>query len=201
MKRMGVFQRREELSSEDFSEHWAEWHARLVSRMTHMRRYQQNHRVSAPVDGFGPDGVAELWWNHRSDMNKDFSDQQFVDDLKSDETNFLSRIAILILEEGELQGRTSPTKIMACLQDVDRQRALALVQDLPQLVGLTTDEVIESQGRDTLPTLPKIPDLMMSFWFEKPVPEDRIGQLFKPLMTQASWADVFNVRTLVVRGS
>ncbi|SVB77531.1 uncharacterized protein METZ01_LOCUS230385, partial [marine metagenome] len=59
IKQVSFFQRRKDLSPEDFRKHWRTKHADVVRRLNGLVRYVQNHALDSS-SGF--DGIAEVWF-------------------------------------------------------------------------------------------------------------------------------------------
>ena len=84
IKRMGLFQRREDLTQTQFSAYWGKKHSPLVMRMPKFLHYTQNHRLdllpnfSASHPAFELDGIAEMYWHNEPDMQEDFNRQQSI---------------------------------------------------------------------------------------------------------------------------
>lgn len=111
--------RRPDLSFEDFDRHWREVHGPMVvanNDVLRLSRYVQTPRPRDPLDTWllashgvtdatsGPDGLAELHWASRADLDLSFRDPQAKAvwrDLVADERNFLAdaRMVLWLAEE------------------------------------------------------------------------------------------------------
>lgn len=76
ISRMGLLQKRTDLTTEEFQEHWYKVHGPIGAKMKNLRRYSQNLVVDneqrSPFDR-GPieiDGFSELWFDSIYDMNE-----------------------------------------------------------------------------------------------------------------------------------
>jgi len=105
-----------ELSREEFHKYWYENHGPLVKKHAQtlrIRRYIQVHTLDDPINdrlqesrnGQDPyDGVAEIWWDSRQDMEQAFATpegQKAHAELLEDEKKFidLSRSSLWIANE------------------------------------------------------------------------------------------------------
>ena len=174
IKRMGLFQRRQDLTQTQFSAYWGKQHSPLVMRMPKFLHYTQNHRLdllpnfSASHPAFELDGIAEMYWHNEPDMREDFNRQHSIALLRQDECEFMSHISVCIVEETPLQGQRSAVKLMFCLSsaaaDITEQ---SLKQALPNLCGVQRSEVTQMINRPQLPALPHVPQQFFSIWFEQ----------------------------------
>ena len=104
------------LSRIDFQRYWWETHGPLVRRHAaalRIRRYVQTHTLDDPVQEAlrasrgGPeayDGVAELWWDSREDLDAALADpaaQRAAAELLEDERRFidLTRSPLFVVRE------------------------------------------------------------------------------------------------------
>ena len=110
IKRMGLFQRRQDLTQTQFSAYWAKKHSPLVMRMPKFLHYTQNHCIdflpnfTAGHPAFEIDGIAEMYWHDEQEMQQDFNSQQSIELLRQDETEFMSSISVCIVQEAAMQG-------------------------------------------------------------------------------------------------
>lgn len=174
IKRMGLFQRRQDLTQTQFSAYWGKKHSPLVMRMPKFLHYTQNHRLdllpnfSSSHPAFELDGIAEMYWHNEPDMQEDFNYQQSIALLRQDECEFMSHISVCIVEETPLQGQRSAVKLMFCLSsaaaDITEQ---SLKQALPNLCGVQRSDVTQMINRPQLSALPHVPQQFFSIWFER----------------------------------
>ena len=109
------------LSREQFQKYWFETHGPLVrkhAQALRIRRYVQVHTLDDPINGLLKqgrngqepyDGVAELWWDSREDMEKAFTTAEgrtAAQELLEDEKNFidLPRSSLWIANERPVIG-------------------------------------------------------------------------------------------------
>ena len=109
------------LSREEFQRYWHETHGPLVRRHSgalRIRRYVQVHTLDDPINAVlresrgteeAYDGVAELWWESREDMEQALASpaaQQAARELLEDERRFidLARSALWVAVERPILG-------------------------------------------------------------------------------------------------
>jgi uncharacterized protein (TIGR02118 family) len=64
IKSITIAYRKPELSPEEFYRYWKEQHGPLCARlMPGLRKYVQNHFISAPGYQFEGDGMVEMWYD------------------------------------------------------------------------------------------------------------------------------------------
>lgn len=174
IKRMGLFQRREDLTQTQFNAYWAKKHSPLVMRMPQFIRYTQNHRVdllpnfTAQHPAFHIDGIAEMYWQTEVQMLQDFNSQRAIELLRQDECEFMSRISVCLVDEAKLHGQQAELKILLCLSDVDALVSeKTLRQVLPNLAGIQRSDVQQVMSRPQLPTLLDVPQQIFSLWYDQ----------------------------------
>lgn len=116
IKLVFCLRRQERLTRAAFQRYWRETHAPLVAeraKVLRIRRYVQVHTTEDPLQDAlratrgGPepfDGVAELWWESRAELEAALADpagQQAAGELLEDERRFidLGRSPLWIAEE------------------------------------------------------------------------------------------------------
>ena len=96
------------LSDQEFFAYWKDVHGLIGSRIPHLRRLVQSHRIAVPGDARKPDfdGMAELWFD---DLNSLLAARQSPEWKAStdDEGNFIDhqRVAYFISEEHVIANR------------------------------------------------------------------------------------------------
>ena len=65
IKQVSFFKRRDDLSPEEFRDHWLNVHTDVVRQLNGIVRYVQNHALE-PRSGF--DGIAEVWFEDIESM-------------------------------------------------------------------------------------------------------------------------------------
>src|SRR6516164_10602127 len=100
--------RKSGITHEEFGRYWRERHGPLVKSVPdfirHVRKYVQCHIVSssAPLGAAADyDGVAELWFDNLEELNRAFSEPQYLEVIRPDELKFadLAHCASLVTEE------------------------------------------------------------------------------------------------------
>lgn len=195
IKRMGLFQRRQDLTQTQFSAYWAKKHSPLVVQMPRFIRYVQNHRMDLLPNftsqhlSFDLDGIAEMYWHSENEMQADFSSQQGIDILRQDETEFMSNISVCIVNEDELQGSQSDIKIMLCLSQILPEFDLDMLRlALPHVIGMQSSTVTQVMYRPQLPATSNIPQQFISLWFEY---YETVQQDFNALMWTHFYSSTF----------
>lgn len=108
IKLYGLLPKRADLTEEEFHHHWGTLHAALGARITAMRHYVQNHRISTIATGTRPaiwDGVAECWFDSLASADIG-SDPDYTENAGRDDPTFLDtdRLAFMAVEEVERIG-------------------------------------------------------------------------------------------------
>ena len=85
IKQVSFFKRRDDLSPEEFRDHWLNAHADVVRQLNGIVRYVQNHALE-PRSGF--DGIAEVWFEDIESM-RNVVDTPELAAIRSDEENFI----------------------------------------------------------------------------------------------------------------
>lgn len=103
MKLMGLLNRREDLSLEQFSDHWRTTHKVEALKLTQfLTGYIQNHRYDQPLPGFKnvADGCPELWFEKAEDIAAMQTSDEYMTGAYIDEPNFMDgRSAGIALQE------------------------------------------------------------------------------------------------------
>ncbi|MFN8545587.1 MAG: EthD domain-containing protein [Candidatus Binatia bacterium] len=106
VKILAFLKRKDGLSLEEFSRHWAGHHGPLVARIApEIRRYVQNHQVAPAPDGGEPpyDGVSEVWYDDLASCQATFARLAGPDGkpIRDDERRFLdrSKMVFFLVEE------------------------------------------------------------------------------------------------------
>ena len=90
-----LLQKREDISSSHFSDHWYHVHGPLAFRLKTLRRYIQSHRIQQDIPEFSSSencsGIAEVWMDSLADALSIPSDPDYINGLYQDEPNFLIR--------------------------------------------------------------------------------------------------------------
>lgn len=100
-KRLGILQKREDMTHEQFVAHWMGTHAELCKKLPGLRRYSVNLVDRARFAKFGYDGFSELWFDSEDDLNAAFASPEGKV-LLADLPNFTSKIDPLISVETQM---------------------------------------------------------------------------------------------------
>lgn len=145
IKQVSFFKRRDDLSPEEFRDHWLNVHADVVRQLNGIVRYVQNHALE-PRSGF--DGIAEVWFEDIESM-RNVVDTPELAAIRSDEENFidLNTMGTVLTTEYLIKDREPPSA---------DQKMMALVK------GLLFDdpETFQSEYRDQLgPLVASVPGI------------------------------------------
>ena len=145
IKQVSFFKRRDDLSPEEFRDHWLNVHADVVRQLNGIVRYVQNHALELR-SGF--DGIAEVWFEDIESMRK-VVDTPELAAIRSDEENFidLNTMGTVLTTEYLIKDREPPSA---------DQKMMALVK------GLLVDdpETFQSEYRDQLgPLVAAVPGI------------------------------------------
>lgn len=176
IKRMGLFQKRHDLTQSQFSAYWTKKHSPIVMQMPRFSHYIQNHCVDL-LPCFTPNhpahvlsGIAEMYWATEAAMLEDFNAHDHINRLRQDECEFMSNISVCIVDESALLGEKSQVKLMLCVSESDEVEAFELEdiqQVLPHLQGLQRSETLRVINRPQLPAIQDIPGRFYSLWFKQ----------------------------------
>ena len=145
IKQVSFFKRRDDLSPEEFRDHWLNAHADVVRQLDGIVRYVQNHALE-PRSWF--DGIAEGWFEDIESM-REVVDTPELAAIRSDEENFidLNTMGTVLTTEYLIKDREPPSA---------DQKMMALVK------GLLVDdpETFQSEYRDQLgPLVAAVPGI------------------------------------------
>ena len=68
VQRLGILRKKDEMSQEQFVDHWLNKHAALCVKLPKMRRYSVNFVDRKRFPNFGYDGFSELWFDSEEDL-------------------------------------------------------------------------------------------------------------------------------------
>lgn len=101
--RIGLLQKRPELSMREFDEYWMKQHADLARDLPGLRAYQQNHVVEAAQRGIDftrgskdYDGFSQLWFDDADSMTQAID--SLSNQLFTDEQEFIGDLDLLVTE-------------------------------------------------------------------------------------------------------
>lgn len=102
-KRVGLLQRRPDLSPEQFQRHWMTVHADLCKQLPGLRRYSVNLVDKSRFPHFEYDGFSELWFDDEAALHAAFASPQ-GQTLLADLPNFTGAIHPIITVETAMLG-------------------------------------------------------------------------------------------------
>ena len=100
-QRLGILRKREDMTHQQFVDHWMGTHAQLCLKLPNMRRYSVNLVDRARFPKFGYDGFSELWFDNEEAMNASFASPEGKT-LLADLPNFTSAIDPIISVETQM---------------------------------------------------------------------------------------------------
>ena len=114
IKLIVAIRKREDMSVEDFQNHWRTNHASLVksnpATSRYIRKYVQCHTLPEQyADGEAAfDGTAEIWFDSIEDKDAFFSDPDYLREVQPDEARFadMSRTVFFVTQEESVIDRT-----------------------------------------------------------------------------------------------
>jgi uncharacterized protein (TIGR02118 family) len=208
--RMGLLQKRSEMTSSDFRNHWREGHGPIASKLPGLRQYHQNHvvdreqrAISYARGNLDFDGFSELWFDDLPSMSAAFA-TDYVRVLRDDEAQFIGDLKLITAIQHVVVPKPSGLpliKRMSTLKrrpDVSSERFKAewfdvhsfLVKRLPGVVGYTQNLIFDRSIAPGKPaTYEQLPiDGIVELWFAN---KDSLNQAFasdagKTLMTHAT---------------
>ncbi len=107
IKLIVAVKKRSDLSVEEFHRHWRTEHARLVrenpATRKYVKRYIQCHTMPGEYERgeVAYDGTAELWFDTVEDKDAFFSDPDYLERVRPDESRFadMSQTVFFVTEE------------------------------------------------------------------------------------------------------
>jgi uncharacterized protein (TIGR02118 family) len=100
-KRLGILKKREDLTHEQFVQHWMTTHATLCKKLPGLRRYSVNLVDRGRFPKFDYDGFSELWFDSEADLHAAFASPEGKV-LLADLPNFTSQIDPIISVETQM---------------------------------------------------------------------------------------------------
>ena len=105
LKSIILLKRKPGLSVEEFSEYWSTRHAPIIAGLPGISRHVQNHVTPGARGGVPPfDGIAEGWYENRSELEKLLASETYQRML-ADEPNFVDRDATISMLVREVETR------------------------------------------------------------------------------------------------
>ena len=185
--RMGLLQKKPDLSDAKFRAHWRDVHGPLAAKLPGLRRYHQNHVVDREQRGIvyargshDFDGISELWFDDLPSMQRAFS-SDLVEEVAADEASFIGDLKLVtaiqqqvvaVPKGARLIKRMSPLKrrpdvSLETFQHEWFQVHSVLVKRLPEVKGYTQNLVFDrAHGRGKPASYDELPiDGIVELWF------------------------------------
>lgn len=158
--RMGLLQKRADLRTGAFRQHWAAQHSGIAAQLPGLRAYRQNHVIEAAQraitfdrGGKEYDGFSQLWFDNPSAMAQAIEAR--ATDLATDERAFLGDLDLVLAEsttvipEPSHEGATKRMSTLRRRPDISEEQFHAewhvhadLVRRMPGVAGYVQNAVI-----------------------------------------------------------
>jgi uncharacterized protein (TIGR02118 family) len=158
--RMGLLNKRKDLSTEDFRRHWRDVHGPLAAKLPGLRAYQQNHVVDKSqfaIDhargAWDLDGFSELWFDDRDAMERAIASDAYQP-VVADSPNCMAATSVIVAEQFVVVPRSDGPLIkrMSILERRDGMspgefrdewlgKHATMVAEFPKLAGYTQNLV------------------------------------------------------------
>lgn len=89
-KVISLITKKPDMSFEEFEHYWLKVHGEMVKKLPYLRGYTQNHRISHDDKKAG-DGIVELWFDSKEDMEKAFASPEGKE-VEKDNAKFIASI-------------------------------------------------------------------------------------------------------------
>ncbi|GGB53246.1 hypothetical protein GCM10011409_33530 [Lentibacillus populi] len=188
--RMGILQRPDHMTMEDFRKYWLEVHGPIASRIPKLRRYLQNHVINSDQLGISYprgtqaiDGFSQLWFDDNASM-KQSSTPDVINMLAKDEEQFIGNMQLIVAEQNEVIPVSDDgplLKRMSLLKrrpDVDievfkrewREVHSELLKAMPSVKGYTQNLVMDRSMNREPAVYEDVPiDGIVELWFKDTV--------------------------------
>ena len=100
-KRLGILRKRDDMTHEQFVNHWFNQHAALCVQLPNLRRYSVNLVDRARFPHFDYDGFSELWFDSEEEMVASLESPQGKT-LLADLPNFVKDIKPIVTVETQI---------------------------------------------------------------------------------------------------
>jgi len=187
--RMGLLQKRPEMSNTDFRGHWRDGHGPLAKNLPGLRRYHQNHVVDRAQRGITYsrgaldfDGFSELWFDDIPSMQAAFGNEGQVKELGEDEARFIGELKLITAVQHVVIPKSAGIPLIKRMSTLKRRADVSaekfkaewfdvhsvLVKRLPQVKGYTQNLIFDrSHGRGKPARYEDLPiDGIVELWFE-----------------------------------
>jgi uncharacterized protein (TIGR02118 family) len=162
MRRITLLRRRESISAEEFSAHWAGPHAAIARRFQALAKYTQNHVVErldgARADTYATDGIAELWFPSEESLKAALA-SPVIAQLTEDEPRFLSGVTRLLAGEAPLEEGSDGVKVI--VMGKCKPGAAISADRHPTMSYASCAVTVQTQRTEQLWSVPSPPDRVL----------------------------------------
>jgi uncharacterized protein (TIGR02118 family) len=185
--RMGLIEKRSEISSQAFRSHWRDRHGSIAAKLPGLRRYHQNHVVDRQQRGITYargssdfDGFSELWFDDLPSMQAALASEQ-VEKLAEDEKSFIGEIKFITAIQHVVIPKPTGVPLIKRMSTLKRRADVSaekfkaewfdvhslLVKRLPEVKGYTQNLIFDrSHGRGKPAKYEDLPiDGIVELWF------------------------------------
>jgi uncharacterized protein (TIGR02118 family) len=185
--RMGLIQKRPDLSTPEFRRYWREGHGPLAAKLPGLRRYHQNHVIDRQQRGidyargtYDFDGFSELWFDDVPSMSAAFATEQ-VQPLGEDEARFIGEFKLITAIQHVVIPKPPGVPLIKRMSALKRRADVTLekftsewfdvhsflVKRLPEVKGYTQNLIFDrAHGRGRPAAYEELPiDGIVELWF------------------------------------
>ena len=101
VKRLGILRRKDDITHQEFTEHWLQRHAALCVKLPGLRRYSVNLVDRARFPHFDYDGFSELWFDSEQALTSALTSPEGKT-LLADLPNFAKDVSPIISVEHQM---------------------------------------------------------------------------------------------------
>ena len=185
--RMGLLQKKPDLSDAEFRAHWRDMHGPLAAKLPGLRRYHQNHVVDREQRGIvyargshDFDGISELWFDDLPSMQRAFS-SDLVEEVAADEASFIGDLKLVTAIQQQVVAVPKGARLIKRMSTLKRRPDVSLetfqhewfqvhsvlVKRLPEVKGYTQNLIFDrAHGRGRPASYDELPiDGIVELWF------------------------------------
>lgn len=109
-----------------------------------------------------------MYWENEQAMHDAFNQRGAIEALKQDESEFMSKISVCIVDEQQLIGPQASIKLILCSSGVYAGAVLSqFMHVLPHVKGVQQSSTQQLVTRPQLPPIDEIPQPFVGLWFEQ----------------------------------
>lgn len=178
LKRITLLARRDDLTFDQFSDHWFTVHGEIVKDMPMVHGYIQNPikaRLLTALNSENPysfDGIVELWFENQAAQDTAFA-ADAAKLLPKDELNFIRGITIFPVTEDRKEPKSHPVKVIVAARfgdgsDRGQGAGSELAEQFGALDGVTVvsvNHLDEVSWREHLWHEPQAPNVLIELGF------------------------------------